>query len=356
MVLGLVAFALLSACHDEEPRPEPTPYSLEIPAGFPTQLNIPPDNPLTVEGVRLGRYLFYDGRLAGKASEGKYMSCGTCHLPQNSFEIGLSRPAPIGLSGDSTYHTMLPLINLVWNPGNFGWNGSVKSIEEDVLLVMSDPTEFDSSPEACAAAIEAIPGYPPLFEAAFGTSEVTPERIAMAIAQFVRTIIVSDSRFDRYLRGELQLTSAELRGFVLFTTEEGADCFHCHGGAGNPLFTTHQFYNNGKDTDFSGEADRYSVTGDPQDRGAYKAPTLRNAVLTGPYMHDGRFKTLEEVIDFYSHYVVWSPYIDPLMHHVATGGVQLTPDEKSDLLAFLLALTDSSVTINPDFAPPETFP
>ena len=355
-----VGFLFVSCTKKEEPELVPvheaTPYEIEIPFGFPTNLNIPEDNPMTVEGVELGRYLFYDGRLAGRADEGKNMSCSSCHKQENSFVVGMPRPHPIGLDGISTHHAMLPLVNLVWNYGTYGWNGSVSSIEEDVLVVITDPTEFGSSYEAVENAIREIPGYPALFEKAFGTREVTVERIAKAIAQFVRTLISADSRFDRHLRGEVQLSQSELKGFVLFTTEEGADCFHCHGGSGNPLFTTNLFYNNGKDSVFTDPADRYSITGDPMDRGAYKATTLRNIELTAPYMHDGRFETLDEVIDMYAHELVWTPYIDPLMHHIATGGNQLVPSEKSHLKAFLLTLTDTAFINNPAFGKPGKFP
>jgi cytochrome c peroxidase len=333
-----------------------TPYELDIPPGFPTMVNVPEENPLTVEGVELGRYLFYDERLAGRADEGKYMTCATCHIQENSFVIGRPRPHPIGLDGIPTHHGMLPLINLIWNPGNFGWNGSVKSIEEDVLAVITDPSEFGSTYDKVETAIRNIPGYPGLFKAAFGTEEVTVDRIARAIAQFVRTLVSANSRFDRYLRGELQLTASELNGFVLFTTEEGGDCFHCHGAAANPLFTTNLFYNNGKDTTFTDPHDRYSVTGDPMDKGTYKASTLRNIEFTAPYMHDGRFNTLEEVVDFYAHHLLWSPYIDPLMHHIATGGNQLTPQEKSDLIAFLKSLSDTHFLEDPHYGHPGHFP
>lgn len=311
---------------------------------------------MTVEGIELGRTLFYDGRLAGRAYEGKLMSCSSCHKQEHSFKIGLPRPYPIGIDGLSTHHAILPLINLLWNPGTFGWNGSVTTIEEDVLAVIVDPTEFGSSAEAVEVAIGDIPGYREMFKKAFGSEEVTAERISMAIAQFVRTLISSNSRFDRYLRGETQLTDAELNGFVLFTTEEGADCFHCHGSAGNPLFTTHLFYNNGKDSLFSDPADRYSITGDVMQKGAYKATTLRNIEFTAPYMHDGRFNTLDEVINFYSHQLVWSPYIDPLMHHISTGGNQLTSIEKAELKAFLMTLSDTAFIHHPVFGPPEAFP
>jgi cytochrome c peroxidase len=251
---------------------------------------------------------------------------------------------------------MLPIINLIWNPGTFGWNGSVSSIEEDVLLVITDPSEFGSCFIAVENAIQKIPGYPELFEKAFGSKEVTVQRIAKAIAQFVRTFITADAKFDQYLHGGIQLTASELRGYVLFTTEEGADCFHCHGAAGNPLFTTNLFYNNGKDSIFSDPSDRYAITFDPMDKGAYKATTLRNIEFTAPYMHDGRFNTLDEVIEMYAHNLVWTPYINPLMHHIATNGNQLTLNEKADLKAFLLTLSDTAFINNPAFAKPDKFP
>jgi cytochrome c peroxidase len=354
-------FLIFTGCNrnlDSELTPlyKATPYSKEIPPGFPTKLNIPDDNPMTVEGIELGRLLFYDTRLAGRASEVKLMSCSSCHVQQNSFEIGLPRPYPMGLDGTSTHHVMLPLINLIWNPGTFGWNGGVGSIETDVLGVFSDPSEFNSSVEAVENAIGGIPGYPDLFRKAFGTQKVTADRISKAIGQFLRTLVSCNSKFDKYLRGEVQLSDSELNGFVLFTTEEGADCFHCHGGGGNPLFTTHLFYNNGKDTTFTDPYDRYFVTSDPMNHGAYKAPTLRNIEFTGPYMHDGRYETLDEVIEFYSHHLLWSPYIDPLMHHITSGGAQLTTQEKTDLKAFLLTLSDTAFINNPQFGPPPEYP
>lgn len=362
-IIGIIFLLIISSLSCQKhldsdiiPNLKATPYEIEIPVGFPTILNIPENNPMTVEGIELGRYLFYDNRLAGKSDEGKYMTCASCHIQENAFIIGKPRPHPFGVEGIPTHHAMLPLINLVWNPGTFGWNGSIPSIENDVLGVITDPTEFNSSYEAVEKAIEEIDGYPELFEKAFGTKEVTVDRISKAIAQFVRTLISADAKFDKYLRGEIQLSASELNGFVLFTTEEGADCFHCHGGAGNPMFTTHLFYNNGKDTIFNNTSDRYSVTGDPMDQGAYKATTLRNIEFTAPYMHDGRFNTLDEVINFYSHDLQWSPYIDPLMHHIANGGTQLTPTEKTDLKAFLMTLSDTSFINNPEFAKPDKFP
>ena len=354
--LYLLLSTIFSSCSSNDPAPEPhipTPYEIEIPYGFPTLLNVPNDNPMTVEGIALGRILFYDGRLNGRTHPDSLMSCSTCHRQENSFEVGAPRPHPFGVTGQPTHHAMLPMINLVWNMGTFGWNGSVPSIEADVLGVISDPAEFDSSPEKVVNTIKNIEEYPDLFCKAFGTDEVTIHRICKAIAQFVRTLISANSRFDKYMHGEVQLTPEELRGFVLFTTEEGADCFHCHGGFGNPLFTTNKFYNNGKDSIFTDPYDRYIITSDPMDKGAYKATTMRNIELTGPYMHDGRFETLEEVIEFYSHHLINTPQIDPLMHHIANGGIQLTPPEKSDLMAFIKTLRDDDFLSNPAFGKPK---
>jgi cytochrome c peroxidase len=347
-----------------------TPYNLTAPRHFPQQMNIPPDNPLTVEGVTLGRYLFYDGRLSGRTDPDSLMSCSTCHIQANSFVCGIDHPEftnghPFGLTGIPTPHFMLPLINLVWINHGYLWNGSVsadnpdthsRNLEDIVWMTIVSKQEMDGDTIRTVQLIQGIPGYPELYKKAFGSDIVTMKNTARAIAQFIRTFVSANSRFDRFLDGETELTASERKGFVLFMTEEGGDCFHCHGGDGNPLFTTNLFYNNGKDSVFTDLLDRYHYTMDPSDIGAYKAPTLRNLAFTAPYMHDGRFRTLDEVIDFYSSGLEWSPSISPLMHHVATHGVQLIPQEKEDLKAFLLTLTDSSFVTNPDFSKPLKLP
>ena len=367
----LVLFALAGCKKDEPAEPyQPTPYVIDIPFGFPTELNIPDDNPMTVEGVELGRYLFYDGRLSGRTETDSLMSCATCHRQERSFEAGVDHPDfpggfPHGITGKPTHHVMLPMINLVWNQNGYGWNGflfpenpnpNLRNIEDFVRLAVMAEDEIDGDTARVVALFQSLPGYTELFYKAFGSDKVTFKNIERAIAQFVRTLISANSRFDKYMRGEVQLTSSELHGYVLFTTEEGADCFHCHGGYGNPLFTTSLFYNNGKDTVFTDPFDRYSVTGDQMDKGAYKATTLRNIEVQGPYMHDGRFATLEEVIEFYSHGLKQSPYVNPLMHHINEGGVQLTPQEKEDLLNFIKTLRDDEFMTNPQFSRPDKFP
>lgn len=378
----LILFPFLMSCHkDTEVTPafKPTLYTIQIPKFFPTKLNIPDDNPMTVEGIRLGRYLFYDGRLSGRTHPDSLMSCSSCHTQSSAFEPGINNPhfpggKTFGLTGIATPHYALPLMNLVFNSNGYLWNGMIhnnntklgntaygipalpqynyKNLESLVWMAIAAPHEINGSIERTVQLIASDPMYPPMFKAAFGTSEINIDRISKAIAQFVRTLISSNSKFDKYLRGESSLTPEELMGYNLFTTEEGADCFHCHGGGGNPLFSTYLFYNNGKDTQFNDPRDRFSITQNPVDKGAYKAPSLRNIEFTAPYMHDGRFKNLDEVIDFYSEGVILTQYTSPLMHHAQNQGAQLTPTEKQQLKAFLKTLSDQQFITDTSFSKP----
>ncbi len=375
--IAIAALIHLHSCKPDvpiiTPIPSATPYLLEIPEGFPEQLNIPDENPITVEGVWLGRHLFYDGRLSGRTHPDSLMSCASCHIQSRGFSTGIDNARfpgghPFGLTGIYTPHYTMPLVNLVFNSNGYLWNGMIhetntflynndpryhrRNLESLVWMGIVAPHEMNGNIDRTVDLIASIPMYQQMFAAAFGTPEVTYERISFAIAQFVRTLISSDNKFDQYLRGEYQMTTSELNGFVLFVTEEGADCFHCHGGDGNPLFTTNLYYNNAKDSLFSDPRDRYAITGNPSDIGAYKAPTLRNIFSTAPYMHDGRFETIDEVINFYSHGLVWSPYVHPLMHKINEGGVQLLPSEKTDLKNFLLLLQDTTFLTNPKFSNP----
>lgn len=363
---------LLISCDGKEPITvwTTTPYNLKIPRFFPTETNIPVDNPLTVEGVALGKYLFYDGRMSGRTHPDSLMSCSSCHVQARNFRPGIDHKIfkdgmPRGLKNTPTAHTALPLVNLIWNNTGYTWNGGIhysnshpynRNIEDIVWQTIVHPNELVGDTSVTVKLLQSINGYPDLFYKAFGSSTVTMRNISRAVAQFVRTLVSANSRFDKYLRGDLQLTQEELEGFILFTTEEGADCFHCHGSSGNPLMTTNLFYNNGKDVEFTTNDDRFVITGKFIDKGAYKATTLRNIAVSGPYMHDGRFKTLDEVIDFYSHGVKVSEYISPLMHHANESGIQLTPQEKLYLKSFLHSLTDDEFLTNPEHSAPNVFP
>ena len=310
--IGILALLALLSCQPKgEETYQPTPYELPKPLFFPSRNNIPADNPMTEEGVALGERLFHEER-----------SCALCHHKEYSFEGGPEAT----LEHLGTEHTMLPLINLAWNTTGLGWKSQVATLEDMVYAAYTDPLEINMDTAEVVRLLQQSDSYPELFKKAFGTDKITFIQVEKAIAQYVRSLVFANSKFDRYLRGEEQLSQDELNGYLLFTTENGADCFHCHGGGSNALFTTNLSYNNGLDAS-SDES--------------FKAPTLRNIALTAPYMHDGRFSTLDEVIDFYSEGVQYSEQISPLMHHVMEGGVQLTPEEKQQLKAFLNTLTDS---------------
>lgn len=379
----LFVFSVMVSCfdNDDDPGHVPTPYDLPEIEGFPGNLNIPEDNPLTEEGVKLGRYLFHDGRLSGRLHPDSLMSCATCHIQEKGFEAGIDHPKfkggqPVGIPneqyphGKPTPHFMLPTVNLVYNHNGYLWNGRVhesneqlgstdygvpplpefhgKSIESFVWMAIVAPHEINGSLDKTVETISNIPLYPPMFEAAWGSPEVTLERISKAIAQYTRTIISYRSKYHKWTRGEVELSPAEKRGYDLFFSET-ADCFHCHGGT---LLTTHQFYNNAKDSVFDGMGDRYSVTGKVWDMGAFRAPSLVNCEITAPYMHDGRFKTLEEVVDFYSEGLIDSDYIHPLMKAAGQGGVHLSAEQKQDLIAFLKTFTDYELLTDPAFSKP----
>jgi cytochrome c peroxidase len=204
-------------------------------------------------------------------------------------------------------------------------------------------------PDAVAA-LQADPEYPSLFKAAFGTNQIDSMLVVKAIAQFERTLISANSKFDRYLLGLESLTPQELNGFNVFMDENAGDCFHCHGAPGNPLWTDNQFHNNGLDSVFT-DLGLGAITGNSSDNGKFKTPSLRNLSYTAPYMHDGRFKTIDEVIEHYSTGLKWSPTIDPLMKKVSQGGVQLSAQQKADLKAFLLTLNDDTFINNPEYRP-----
>lgn len=342
---------------------KPTLYTIVSPKFFPTALNIPADNPMTVEGIQLGRYLFYDGRICGKKDT--LMSCSTCHEQKHSFMNGIGYA--YGVTGIKTPHIMLPMINLVFNSNGYLWNGKVEhsnpayntpttyggNIEDLCWMSVSAPWEMHSDTNSAKAAIQAILIYPPMFKAAFGSETVTFKNISRAIAQFVRTLISSNSKFDRYMNHETTLSASELNGLTYFETET-ADCYHCH--IPSALFSTNNYYNNALDSVFTDTRDRYHVTNNESDIGAYRASTLRNIAYTAPYMRDGRFATLDDVINFYSSGLVWSPYVSPMMYHISTGGVQMTSSQKADLKAFLLTLSDSSFIANPAFSKPSDLP
>lgn len=332
-----------------------TPYTLQIPANFPP-MTIPADNPMTVEGVKLGRFLFYEERLSGNNTQ----SCASCHAQAFAFSDHGNRFST-GIDGAQGTRNSMVLQNLGWET-RFFWDGRAQTLEQQILEPVENPIEMHETWPNAVAKLQADPGYQQLFLEAFGTAAIDKYKAAKAIAQFLRTMISGNSKFDRFMRGEEALTPQEQLGFLLTQQEGGdpllglggqwgADCFHCHphGGA---RFTDGLMRNNGLDSVFTDQG-QGGITGLPQDMGLFKTPTLRNVAASAPYMHDGRFATLEQVIEHYNSGGHPSPTISPFMKFTQ-GGLSLTPEKKAQLLAFLHTLTDEEFLNNPAFSDPGT--
>lgn len=317
-------------------------YTLKVSSRFP-KLEIDPSNPLTNAGVALGEALFEDPILSVDGS----VSCISCHDPAYAFSdtVALSQ----GIGGKTGRRNSMPLVNLAWGE-SFFWDGRVATLAEQALHPIVDPNEMGETLGSVVEKLSNEARYGPLFTAAFGSDEVRPELIGRAIEQYLITLVSQDSRFDRAMRGETELTDQEKEGFSLFVTEydpeqglRGADCFHCHGGT---LFVSKDFANNGLAIT-ADDLGRFAVSGQEKDTGSFKVPTLRNIALTAPYMHDGRFSSLEEVVEHYNSQVVRGPYLDPNLSKHPSSGLQLTEEEKAALVAFLKTLTEDRL-LNPE--------
>ncbi|MFK7832447.1 MAG: cytochrome-c peroxidase [Winogradskyella sp.] len=333
-------------CSEEDAVYEPVPQPLVIPKLFSDNIIppiIPTDNPQTVEGVALGKKLFFDTILSANSTQ----ACASCHAPQNTFTD--HTPTSEGADGIFGTRNSMPLFNLAWTYNErFNWDGSALSLERQAEEPIENPIELHSNWEDVVSRLQNHPDYPELFQLAFKTTTITKELTTKAIAQFERTLISANSKFDKYSLGEVDLTAQELNGLDVFLREDKGDCFHCHGNPNNPLWTNNDFHNNGLDAVFS-DLGLGGVTGDPNDNGKFKTPSLRNLLYSAPYMHDGRFNTLDDVINHYSEGLQNSPTIDPLMKQINQGGVQLSETDKADLKAFLLTLSDPSFINNSQF-------
>jgi cytochrome c peroxidase len=346
LAFGLGSLLMSSCIHDPvsliPPPKEPTPYNLVLPKGFPP-MEIPENNPFTVEGIELGRKLFYDIRLSGNNTQ----SCADCHATIYSYAD--SAKFSLGIDGLEGKRNAMAVINVGYNIASF-WDGRSKTLEDQALMPVVDPLEMHANWPEVLVKLNEDQEYRDLFKLVYKVDVIDSLDVARAIAQFERTMVSGNSRFDKFERGELLLNPDELRGFQVFATEKG-DCFHCHGTS---LFMGFQFENNGLQQTMT-DIGYGKVTGSSLDNGKFRAPSLRNIAQTAPYMHDGRFKTLEEVIEFYNSGVNQnSPNVSPLMlkQNRPHGSLNLTPQQKSDLVAFLKTLTDSEFLNNESFQDP----
>jgi cytochrome c peroxidase len=305
-----------------------TPFTIETPFGFP-EMKIPSDNPMTVEGIALGKKLFKDRILSANNTQ----ACIDCH--KQNFSFSDPNQFSTGIDNIQGNRNASGLINLGWNT-SFNWDGSSLTLEEQAFEPVTNTIEMHNTWVNVELVLNSHSDYPTLFKQAFNINYIDSNYVVKAIAQFERTLISTNSKLDRYLNNEEQLTSSELNGYAIFNTEKG-DCFHCHS---TNMFMDNLFHNNGLDPEPFNDLGRAKVTLNPSDNGKFKTPTLRNVEMSAPYMHDGRFATLEEVVEHYNSGGKYSTTIDPLMKKLGVG-LQLTNQEKMDLVAYLKTLTDN---------------
>ncbi len=300
------------------------------------KIPVPPYNLQTDAKVELGKMLFFDTRL----SKGNAISCAFCHNPGTGWAD--ARQFSVGVGGGQGGRQAPTVLNTGYQAVQF-WDGRAGSLEEQALGPIQNPIEMAETLPSVVKKLKAAPEYKARFREVFGT-EVSAEGIARAIAAFERTVVSTNSAFDKYQAGDkAAMNEAAVRGLALFVGK--ARCALCHNG---PNFTDNRFHNLGVPQvgPLKEDLGRYAVTRQDKERGAFKTPTLRSVALTAPYMHDGVFKTLEAVIEFYDKGGGKNPQLDPFM-----TPLNLTADEKKDLVEFMKALTGEPVALVPPRLP-----
>lgn len=351
-IFTFIALLALVGCQSKKDATPQPAFRFAPPAHFGTRFVIPADNPITEAGFELGRMLFYDKQLSIDQS----VSCASCHQQSKAFAVG--RPFSRGAAGANTKRSSMSIVNLLWVT-RFNWDGKANTIEEQALLALQSPTEMGISLSEAAQRLQNDSRYPAKFRAAFGTETITPDLIGKALAQFERMLISSNSRFDKIIKGEVRATAREQAAIDLFMTHpvpqinlRGGNCGDCHG---SNLTTLNTFHNTGLDL-IPKDLGLALITGRLSDQGRFRAPSLRNIALTAPYMHDGRFNTLEEVLDHYNEHIQPTTNLDPLIieasNEVNGKTLALTPQEKQELLFFLNMLTDTDFINDPRFSNP----
>lgn len=305
---------------------------LVIPDGWPTPAYNFENNPLTKEGFELGRKLFYDPILSRDNS----ISCGSCHQQFAGFSH-LDHAVSHGINDLNGTRNAPALSNLIWH-NDFMWDGGVNHIEVQPIAAITNPVEMDETVSNLVTKLQNDSEYPSLFKKAFGTDVLSSQLMLRAIAQFTGMLNSYQSRYDDYISGKIQFNAEEETGLNLFRQK----CKTCHT---EPLFTNYNFINNGLDATFA-DSGRARITNDANDIGKFRVPSLRNVALSYPYMHDGRFKTLTEVLNHYSTGIHLSATLDPLL----ANGIPLTVTESQQIVTFLNTLTDTRFTKDKRFA------
>jgi len=312
-----------------------TPLYLEVPKGWPQPKYDFKKNPLTEESFQLGRHLFYDPIL----SRDNTISCSSCHLQQTGF-THVDHQLSHGIEGKIGTRNSMALINLAWNK-DFMWDGGVNNLEVQAINPITSPTEMDEKLENVVAKLQNSPKYRTLFTKAYGDDKVTSQRVLKALAQYTVMLKSSNSKYDKVMRKEENFTQQEQHGYDLFKT----NCASCHK---EPLFADERFEKNGIALDETlNDLGRIKITGKTEDKMRFKIPTLRNIQFTFPYMHDGRFKTLTEVVKHYNFLGN-----DKSLPKELAKPMNLSDNDRVDLVAFLQTLTDKEFLFDKRFGFP----
>lgn len=332
---------ILHSCSDEYegiPIDDNKPYDLEKPDGFPEMTFDITGNPITVNGVALGKKLFYEGKL----SRNNTISCGFCHIQEFAFTHH-GHPVSHGIDDRLGIRNAPPIENMAFLH-NYTWDGVSHNLDERSLVPITADFEMDSSLPEIVSKLSADANYKKLFKAAFGDDNITGERILKALSQFMATMISADSKYDKMKKGTATFTDEENQGYMLFQNK----CASCHSGE---LFTDESYRNTGMyyNSQFD-DRGRYRVTLDWNDNMKFRVPSLRNVEYTAPYMHDGRFYTLEAILDFYTDNVENQPNLDPILKQNGSVGIQMTNQEKQSIIAFLKTLSDPNFITNKKFS------
>lgn len=313
-----------------------TPLYFEVPKGWPKPNYDFSKNPLTEEGFQLGRNLFYDPIM----SKDSTISCASCHLQATGF-AHVDHELSHGIDGKIGTRNSLALINLAWSK-DFMWDGGVNHLDVQPINPITSEIEMNESLQNVVAKLQKNDKYNKLFTAAFGDSKVTGQRTLKALSQFLLQLTTHNSKYDKVIRKEEIFNEIEQRGYDLFKTK----CASCHK---EPLFTSETFENNGLPIDSTlNDFGRIKITQNPKDNLKFKVPTLRNVQFTFPYMHDGRFKTLNEVVKHYNSGIFKSQTLAKQLQKP----MNLTDNQRTELIAFLKTLSDTEFLFNPKFSYP----
>lgn len=319
---------------------KPTPKKIKFPSNFPDITYNLQNNPITQEGFALGRAMFYDNDLSRDSS----VSCASCHQQSSAF-VQADHDFSHGVEDRLGKRNALPIFNALYRK-SFFWDGGVPSLDFVPVNPIENELEMDEKMDHVVWKLNQSKSYKLLFKNAFGVDSIASKDVLQAFSQFMNAIISANSKYDKYFRKEgVVFSIAEKKGLYLFQQ----NCSSCHAGV---LFTDDSFRNNGLQASSFSDNGREDITLDNNDRATFKVPSLRNVALTAPYMHDGRFNTLPEVLNHYSSGVKMSSTLDPLLQKGNRIGVALTSQQKLYIIAFLKTLTDYSLINNPEFSNP----